>query len=143
VTNSLSSLENIDLSEFTILYPFKIGEAIRANTEKMFYVLMMQAREPVNIHYKWEPKQFLHMYLDSTEEHMSRFDMEIEFPFLEAKLITKEYNFETISEWIHTQTKGRWSIQILADRERRPSHSYLVFYFEDDTAAMFFKLFNL
>ena len=139
MTNSSSS----DL-EYVTLYPHKLGEATRPNADRKFYILWLQASAAEYRQYRWEPETFRHIYLDSTKEDMSRFQMVKEnLPYIQIKDISREYKFEEVAAWIHAQTSGKWSMEMLSDQKKRPGRSKLVFFFEEETAALYFKMFQL
>ena len=119
-----------------LLKPRQIGYATRPN-QPPSYILLLDKIDG-------DPKLYSthRLFLDSTEEDLSRFQMTETFDYKVEKVITGDYKFDEVSNWIHTQTFGKWSMHCLADYQKRPQHSFLHFFFEDKEAATLFKMFQ-
>jgi hypothetical protein len=152
--NSLSSLDE-ELTNEALLELAKEGTFIVLTTtdfghrfryEVPCHILKLEAPEPDAEEVdgrSWEHRQRLKIIMDCSPESLTRFVPDQEFKNVISKRITAQYDFASISEWIHTQTRGSWSLKLFADRRKRPKHSFLVFSFEDEQAAMLFKLFQI
>jgi hypothetical protein len=142
--SSSSLLETRNPDDFTILYVKRAGMAQREDNNRRMFTLHMEAKEPIERRYEYELEQFLRLYLYAEEDHMSRFvdgseyeDWEYHIP----KQITGG-KFALAAEWIHTQTQGPWSLTVIADKRKRPKHSFMMIHFRDQNDALFFKMFE-
>jgi len=132
---------------YVILSTTDLGHRFRG--ERPCHILKLEAPEieqdfeTIRHSRNWEHTQRLRIIMDCSPESMTRYVPDQNFENVIYKRITSEYDFGSISDWIHGQTTGKWTMKVLADKRRRPKHSFLMFSFENLEAAMFFKLFQI
>lgn len=148
-----------DTENYWALRPTFLGEGYRGERKGYFLKLEtppvppkpLPKQEDYEYTYLWrkamneyhESYSQPRMVLTCDKESMTRFQNEHGFDHYVPKRITTEYNFAEIAEWVHTQTKGGWSVTIFGHKDNRKGKSFLVFYFEHKESAALFKLFNI
>jgi hypothetical protein len=164
VTNSLCSpngdwepnVEGFNRDDYHLLKPSEWGKFFRYTTP--IYVIRMEGPEPIpeipapmtsdkRVMDSWKEEDRIwrshhqpRMNIECSMETLARFTPE-PFGYGWAKKVNG-FQFAELADWIHTQTKGKWSTTVYGDKKKRPGHSWVILTFEYEEDAVLFKMFN-